>query len=291
MQCIEARSITKAYGETLALDRVSLDIAPGRIVGLIGPNGAGKTTLLKAILGLTSVEGDLKVLGLNPHTERDLLMRDVSFIADVSVLPTWLRVAQAIDYMEGVHPHFSRRTADGFLAKTSIRRNAKIGELSKGMVTQLHLALAMSINAKLLVLDEPTIGLDLIYRKQFYEALVNDYYDKDRTILIATHQIDEVQHLLTDVVFIDGSRVVFQYATSDFESHFFELAVTPRDIEAARELKPIHERHTFGRSVFLYRDTAPEALAALGEVRVPSIEDVFAAVIANQPSIRRATQP
>jgi ABC-2 type transport system ATP-binding protein len=290
MQCIEARSITKTYGETLALDRVNLDIASGRIVGLIGPNGAGKTTLLKAILGLTAVEGDLKVLGLNPHTERDLLMRDVSFIADVSVLPAWLRVSQAIDYIEGVHPQFSRRTVDGFLAKTSIRRNAKIGELSKGMATQLHLALAMSINAKLLVLDEPTIGLDPIYRKQFYEALINDYYDKDRTIVIATHQIDEVQHLLTDVIFIDGSRVVFQYATSDFESHFFELAVSPRDIEAARALKPIHERHTFGRSVFLYRDTAPEALAALGDVRIPSVEDVFTAVVANQPSVRRGAQ-
>jgi ABC-2 type transport system ATP-binding protein len=284
MQCIEARKITKAFGNTLALNNVDLEIASGRIVGLVGPNGAGKTTLLKAILGLTPVDGELKVLGLNPHSQRDTLMREVSFVTDVSVLPSWMRVSQSIDYLEGVHPQFNRRTAEGFLAKTAIKRKVKIGELSKGMVTQLHLALAMSINAKLLVLDEPTIGLDILYRKQFYEALLNDYYDKDRTIIIATHQIDEVEHLLTDVVFIDGGRVVFRYETSEFESHFFELSVSPKDVEAARALSPIHERHSFGRSVFLYRDADVSALAAIGDIRTPSIEDVFAAVISSRPS-------
>ena len=284
MHCIEARGLTKKFGNTLALNNVNLTIAPGRIVGLIGPNGAGKTTLLKAILGLTSFEGELTVLGRNPRTERDLLMRDVSFIADVSVLPTWMRVSQAIDYVEGVHPRFNRATIDAFLAKTSIKRTAKIGELSKGMVTQLHLALVMSIEAKLLVLDEPTLGLDVIYRKQFYESLLNDYYDQERTILITTHQIDEVQHVLTDVMFVDGGRVVFSYEADEFESHFFELSAMPSAVDAARALGPMYERTSFGRSVFLFRDVEVETIAALGEIRTPSIEDVFLAVVGNPPS-------
>ena len=284
MHCIEARGLTKKFGNTLALNNVNLTIAPGRIVGLIGPNGAGKTTLLKAILGLTSFEGELTVLGHNPRTERDLLMRDVSFIADVAVLPTWMRVSQAIDYLEGVHPRFNRATIDAFLAKTSIKRTAKIGELSKGMVTQLHLALVMSIEAKLLVLDEPTLGLDVIYRKQFYESLLNDYYDQERTILITTHQIDEVQHVLTDVMFVDGGRIVFSYEADEFESHFFELSAMPSAVNAARALRPIYERTSFGRSVFLFRDVEVETIAALGEIRTPSIEDVFLAVVGNPPS-------
>ena len=284
MHCIEARGLTKKFGSTLALNNVNLTIAPGRIVGLIGPNGAGKTTLLKAILGLTSFEGELTVLGRNPRTERDLLMRDVSSIADVAVLPTWMRVSQAIDYVEGVHPRFNRATIDAFLAKTSIKRAAKIGELSKGMVTQLHLALVMSIEAKLLVLDEPTLGLDVIYRKQFYESLLNDYYDQERTILITTHQIDEVQHVLTDVMFVDGGRVVFSYEADEFESHFFELSAMPSAVNAARALGPIYERTSFGRSVFLFRDVEVETIAALGEIRTPSIEDVFLAVVGNPPS-------
>lgn len=284
MHCIEARGLTKRFGNTLALNNVNLTIAPGRIVGLIGPNGAGKTTLLKAILGLTSFEGELTVLGRNPRTERDLLMRDVSFIADVSVLPTWMRVSQAIDYVEGVHPRFNRATIDAFLAKTSIKRTAKIGELSKGMVTQLHLALVMSIEAKLLVLDEPTLGLDVIYRKQFYESLLNDYYDQERTILITTHQIDEVQHVLTDVMFVDGGRVVFSYEADEFESHFFELSAMPSAVNAARALGPIYERTSFGRSVFLFHDVEVETIAALGEIRTPSVEDVFLAVVGNPPS-------
>ncbi|MEQ1596077.1 MAG: ABC transporter ATP-binding protein [Casimicrobium sp.] len=291
MHCIEARGLTKKFGNTLALNNVDLTVAPGRIVGLIGPNGAGKTTLLKAILGLTSFDGELTVLGRNPRTERDVLMRDVSFIADVSVLPTWLRVSQAIDYVEGVHPRFNRATIDAFLAKTSIKRTAKIGELSKGMVTQLHLALVMSIEAKLMVLDEPTLGLDVIYRKQFYESLLNDYYDQERTILITTHQIDEVQHVLTDVMFVDGGRVVFSYEADEFESRFFELSAMPSAVNAARALRPIYERTSFGRSVFLFRDVDAETLVALGEIRTPSVEDVFLAVVGNQGDNIQGAQP
>ena len=290
MHCIEARGLTKKFGNTLALNNVNLTIAPGRIVGLIGPNGAGKTTLLKAILGLTSFEGELTVLGRNPSTERDLLMRDVSFIADVSVLPTWMRVSQAIDYVEGVHPRFNRATIDAFLAKTSIKRTAKIGELSKGMVTQLHLALVMSIEAKLLVLDEPTLGLDVIYRKQFYESLLNDYYDQERTILITTHQIDEVQHVLTDVMFVDGGRVVFSYEADEFESHFFELSAMPSAVNAARALGPMYERTSFGRSLFLFRDVEVKTIAALGEIRTPSVEDVFLAVVGNRGNAAQGAQ-
>ncbi len=281
MHCIEARGLTKKFGNTLALNNVDLTVAAGRIVGLIGPNGAGKTTLLKAILGLTSFDGELTVLGRDPRTERDVLMRDVCFIADVSVLPTWLRVSQAIDYVEGVHPRFNRATIDAFLAKTSIKRTAKIGELSKGMVTQLHLALVMSIEAKLMVLDEPTLGLDVIYRKQFYESLLNDYHDKARTILITTHQIDEIQHVLTDVMFVDQGRVVFSYEADDFESHFFELSAPPGAVNEARALAPMYERKSFDRTVFLYRDVDVETIAALGEIRTPSIEDVFLAVVGN----------
>ena len=290
MHCIEARGLTKKFGNAVALNNVDLTVAPGRIVGLIGPNGAGKTTLLKAILGLTSFDGELTVLGRNPRTERDLLMRDVSFIADVSVLPSWLRVSQAIDYVEGVHPRFNRATIDAFLAKTSIKRTAKIGELSKGMVTQLHLALVMSIEAKLLVLDEPTLGLDVIYRKQFYESLLNDYYDQERTILITTHQIDEVQHVLTDVMFVDRGRVVFSYEADEFESHFFELSAMPSTVNAARALSPIYERTSFGRSVFLFRDVEVETLVALGEIRTPSVEDVFLAVVGNQGETMQGAQ-
>jgi ABC-2 type transport system ATP-binding protein len=282
MHCIEARGLTKKFGNSLALNNVDLTVAAGRIVGLIGPNGAGKTTLLKSILGLTSFDGELTVLGRDPRTERDVLMRDVCFIADVSVLPTWLRVSQAIEYVEGVHPRFNRATIDAFLAKTSIKRTAKIGELSKGMVTQLHLALVMSIEAKLMVLDEPTLGLDVIYRKQFYESLLNDYHDKERTILITTHQIDEIQHVLTDVMFVDQGRVVFSYEADDFESHFYELTVAQNAGDEARALRPMHERQSFGRTVFLYRDVEVESIEALGEVRTPSIEEVFVAVIGRQ---------
>ncbi len=281
---ISARGLTKVFDKHIAVNGIDLDIAPGRIVGIVGPNGAGKTTALNSILGLTPYQGTLSVLGRDPWTERDDLMRDVCFIADVAVLPRWMRVSQALDYVDGVHPRFNRAQAEGFLAKTTIKRSSKVGELSKGMVTQLHLALVMAIDAKLLVLDEPTLGLDILFQKQFYESLIHDYYDKDRTILIATHHIDEVQHVLTDVVFVDGGKIVLSSSTTDFEAHFFELAVRPDELEAARELGPIHERHTFGRSIFLYRDADPEALAALGNVRTPSLSDVFIAVVTNQPS-------
>ena len=281
---IAARGLTKAFNKHIAVNRIDLSIEPGRIVGLVGPNGAGKTTALNSILGLTPYEGELAVLGRDPWTERDLLMRDVCFIADVAVLPRWMRVSQALDYVEGVHPRFNRTQAEGFLAKTTIKRSSKVAELSKGMVTQLHLALVMAIDAKLLVLDEPTLGLDILFQKQFYESLIHDYYDKDRTIIVATHHIDEIAHVLTDVIFVDGGRIVLSCSTDDFESHFFELSLRGEDIPVARALGPSHERHTFGRSVFLFRDVDPEQLATLGELRTPSLSDVFVAVVTNQPS-------
>ena len=286
---ISARGLTKVFDKHIAVNGIDLTIAPGRIVGIVGPNGAGKTTALNSILGLTPYEGELTVLGRDPWTERDALMRDVCFIADVAVLPRWMRVSQALDYVEGVHPRFNRRQAEAFLAKTTIKRSSKVAELSKGMVTQLHLALVMAIDAKLLVLDEPTLGLDILFQKQFYESLIHDYYDKDRTIIVATHHIDEIAHVLTDVIFVDGGRIVLSCSTDDFESHFFELSVRADDITAARQLGPIHERHTFGRSVFLFRDADPEQLATLGEVRTPSLSDVFVAVVTNQPSAVKGT--
>ena len=280
---IAARGLTKAFNKHIAVNSINLTIEPGRIVGLVGPNGAGKTTALNSILGLTPYEGELKVLGRDPWTERDELMRDVCFIADVAVLPRWMRVSQVLDYVEGVHPRFNRTQSEGFLAKTTIKRSSKVAELSKGMVTQLHLALVMAIDAKLLVLDEPTLGLDILFQKQFYESLIHDYYDKDRTIIVATHHIDEIAHVLTDVIFVDGGRIVLSCSTDDFESHFFELSVRADDITAARDLGPIHERHSFGRSVLLFRDVDPKKLAMLGELRTPSLSDVFVAVVTNQP--------
>ena len=220
MACIEARGLRKAFGTTVALDGVDLRVEEGRILGLIGPNGAGKTTALNAILGLTPYQGELKVLGRDPWTERDQLMRDVCFIADVAVLPRWMRVSQALDYVAGVHPRFDRAKAEGFLAKTTIRRTSKVRELSKGMVTQLHLALVMAIDAQLLVLDEPTLGLDILYRKQFYDTLLNDYFDRSRTIVVTTHQVEEIQHVLTDVMFIDRGRIVFDCSMEEFESRY-----------------------------------------------------------------------
>src|SRR5580704_12262962 len=225
MACIEARGLRKTFGTTIALDGVDLRVEEGRILGLIGPNGAGKTTALNAILGLTPYQGELKVLGHNPWTERDQLMRDVCFIADVAVLPRWLRVSHAVEFVAGVHPRFDRAKAEGFLAKTNIRQNSKVRELSKGMVTQLHLALVMAIDAKLLVLDEPTIGLDILYRKQFYDSLLNDYFDRSRTIVVTTHQVEEVQHVLTDVMFLDRGRIVFESSMEDFESRYLEVTV------------------------------------------------------------------
>src|SRR3982075_4082961 len=233
MTVIEARGLRKAFGATIALDGVNLRVDEGRILGLIGPNGAGKSTALNAVLGLTPYQGELRVLGRDPWIERDQLMRDVCFIADVAVLPRWMRVSQALDYVAGVHPRYDRAKAEGFLAKTDIRRASKVRELSKGMVTQLHLALVMAIDARLLVLDEPTLGLDIIYRKQFYDGLLNDYFDRSRTIVITTHQVEELQHILTDLMFMDRGRIVLSCSMEEFESRYVEVTVNPDQIAAA----------------------------------------------------------
>jgi ABC-2 type transport system ATP-binding protein len=278
--CIEARGLRKTFGATVALDGIDLRLKEGRILGLIGPNGAGKSTALNAILGLTAYEGSLKVLGRDPWTERDQLMADVCFISDVAVLPRWMKVSQALDYVGGVHPRFDRAKAEAFLDKTNIKRTSKVRELSKGMVTQLHLALIMAIDAKLLVLDEPTLGLDILYRKAFYDSLLNDYFDGQRTIVVTTHQVEEIQHILTDLAFIDGGRIVLETSMEDFEARYAEVMVLPEQAEAARALKPIHERQVFGRSLLLFDNADREKLAALGEVRTPSIADLFVAVIA-----------
>jgi ABC-2 type transport system ATP-binding protein len=282
MKVIEARGLRKVFDKTIALDRVDLRIEAGRILGLIGPNGAGKSTALHAILGLTPYEGELRVLGRDPWNERDLLMRDVCFIADVAVLPRWLRVSQALDYVAGVHPRFDRTKAEGLLAKTSIKRSSKVRELSKGMVTQLHLALIMAIDARLLVLDEPTLGLDILYRKQFYDSLLNEYFDGSRTIVVTTHQVEEVQHVLTDLVFINRGRIVLDCSMEGFEARYQEVLVHPEHIAAARALKPIHERQMFGRGILMFDGVDRQRLAALGDVRTPSIADLFVAVMGDK---------
>ena len=286
MACIEARGLRKAFGTVVALDGIDLRIEEGRIVGLIGPNGAGKTTALNAILGLTPYQGELKVLGRDPCRERDQLMRDVCFIADVAVLPRWMRVGQALEYVAGVHPRFDRAKAEGLLAKTSIHAVSRVRDLSKGMVTQLHLALVMAIDARLLVLDEPTLGLDILFRKQFYDSLLNDYFDRGRTILVTTHQVEEVEHVLTDLLFIDRGRIVLGCDMEEFQARYKEVTVRPEQIAAARALKPIHERQVFGRNVLLFDRVEHERLVAVGEVRTPSIADLFVAVIGNQGAAR-----
>ena len=287
MACIEARGLRKSFGTTVALDGINFRVEEGRILGMIGPNGAGKTTALNAILGLTPYQGELRVLGRNPWTERDQLTRDVCFIADVAVLPRWIRVSQALDYVAGVHPRFDRAKAEAFLAKTSIGRDRKVKQLSKGMVAQLHLALVMAIDAKLLVLDEPTLGLDLLYRKQFYDSLLNDYFDRNRTIVVTTHQVEELQHVLTDLMFMDRGRIVLDTSMEDVESRYAELAVLPAQLAAARLLKPISERDVLGRSILLFDLVASrvdrQQLVALGEVRTPGIADLFVAVLGQQP--------
>src|ERR1700730_8427962 len=279
MACIEARGLRKAFGTTVAVDGIDLRGDEGRILGLIGPNGAGKTTALNAILGLTSYQGELRVLGRDPWTEREKLMRDACFIADVAVLPRWIRVWQALDYFAGVHPRFDRAKAEGFLAKTTIGRASKVRELSKGMVAQLHLALVMAIDAKLLVLDEPTLGLDILYRKQFYDSLLNDYFDRSLTIVVTTHQVEEIQHVLTDLMFINHGRIVLECSMEEFESRYVEVMLHPDHVDGARSLKPLHERQVFGRRVMLFEDVDRGLLAALGEVRRPSIADLFVAVM------------
>jgi ABC-2 type transport system ATP-binding protein len=282
MACIEARGLRKTFGKTTALDGVDLRVEEGRILGIIGPNGAGKTTALNAILGLTGYEGELRVLGRDPWSERDQLMRDVCFISDVAVLPRWARVSQLLEYIVGVHPRFDRAKAEGFLAKTTIQLTSKVRDLSKGMVTQLHLALVMAIDARLLVLDEPTLGLDILYRKQFYDSLLNDYFDRSRTIVVTTHQVEEIEHVLTDLMFMNRGRIVFQCSMDEFESRYLEVMVHPEKAAAARALKPVSERQVFGGSILLFDRVDRQELAALGEVRTPSIADLFVAVMGQQ---------
>jgi ABC-2 type transport system ATP-binding protein len=293
MACIEARGLRKTFGTTVALDSIDLRVEEGRILGIIGPNGAGKTTALNAILGLTSYQGELKVLGRDPWASRDELMRDVSFIADVAVLPRWIRVSQLLDYVAGVHPRFDRAKAEGFLAKTTIKRTKKVRELSKGMVAQLHLALVMAIDARLLVLDEPTLGLDILFRKQFYDSLLNDYFDRSRTIVVTTHQVEEVQDVLTDLIFIDRGQIVLECSMEEFESRYVEVMVHPDHVTGARELKPMQERQVFGRSIMLFDRVDRSQLAAIGDVRTPSIADLFVAVMSpasHKTSARQADQ-
>ena len=292
MLAIAASGLRKSFGRTVALDGLDMHLEEGRILGLIGANGAGKTTALNAILGLTPYQGELQVCGRNPWTQRDQLMRDVSFIADVAVLPRWIRVSQALDYVAGVHPRFDRARAEALLAKTTIGRDRKVRELSKGMVAQLHLALVMAIDAKLLVLDEPTLGLDILYRKQFYDSLLSDYLDRNRTIVLTTHQINEIENVLTDVMFIHRGRIVFACSMDEFESRYLEVMVTPDNATAARALRPIHERQALGRSILLFdrrdREQLASLLADLGDVRTPSLADLFVAVMGNQPEVTQS---
>jgi ABC-2 type transport system ATP-binding protein len=277
---VSARNLRKAYKNKLALDNTAFDIAPGRIVGLIGPNGAGKTTALKAILGLIPFEGDLKVLGRDPRSERDELMNDVCFIADVAVLPRWIRVSQAIDFVAGVHPRFDRTRCERFLANTQLKPQMRVRELSKGMIVQLHLALVMAIDAKLLVLDEPTLGLDILYRKQFYQRLLEDYFDEQKTILITTHQVEEVEHILTDVMFIRDGKIVLDAPMEDVGERYIEVLVNGERLDAARALKPIDERALpFGKTVMLFDGVALPQLQEFGETRTPGLADLFVATM------------
>ena len=285
MATVVARGLRKSYGDTLALDGIDLEVGEGRVLGLLGPNGAGKTTALRAMLGLVPFEGELEVLGRDPWSERHRLMGDIAFIADVAVLPPWLRVSQALDYVAGVHPRFDRAKADGFLARTSIKRRSRVRELSKGMVTQLHLAIVMAIDAKLLVLDEPTLGLDLLFRKQFYETLLGDYFDGQRTIVVATHQVEELQDILTDVVFVDRGRIALASSMEAFEARYAEVAVRPDQLAAARAQRPIRERQVLGRSFALFDGVDRGALEALGEVRTPSLAELFVAVVGRETPV------
>ena len=290
MAFVEARGLRKQYGSTVALDGIDLKVEEGRILGLIGPNGAGKTTALNAILGLTPYEGELTVLGRDPWSAREKLMRDVAFIADVAVLPRWMRVSQALDYVAGVHPRFDRERAEGFLDRTTIKRTSKIRELSKGMVVQLHLALVMAIDARLLVLDEPTLGLDILFRKQFYDSLLNDYFDRSRTILVTTHSVEEIQDVLTDLMFIDRGRIVLEASMDELESRYAEVLVRPDRLDEARALGPMHERTLVGRSIMLFERGDRHQLATFGEVRTPGIADLFVAVIGRNGRTEGATR-
>ena len=276
---IEARGLSKTYGNTLAVSGVDLNVQPGRIVGLIGPNGAGKTSVIKAILGLTPFDGELKVQGMDPRTQRNALMNEVCFIADVAVLPRWIKVSQALDFVAGVHPRFDRKRAEDFLAKTDIRMDKRVRQLSKGMVTQLHLALILAIDAKLLVLDEPTLGLDLLFRRSFYDNLLNDYFNKERTILITTHQVEEIENILTDVLFIQHGKIVLDTPMDTLGERFVQLVPSAGNLERARALEPFYEREVFGRVAMLFDGKDAASLEALGETRAPSVADLFVAMM------------
>ncbi len=276
---IEAQGLRKRYRNTEAVRGIDLNIECGRIVGLIGPNGAGKTTVLKAVLGLTDFEGSLSVMGHDPRQGREHMMREVCFIADVAVLPRWLRVQQAVDFVAGVHPRFNRQRCEDFLARTKLPRRARVRELSKGMIVQLHLALVMAIDARLLVLDEPTLGLDLLYRKQFYQSLLEDYFDEQRSILVTTHQVEEIEHILSDVLFIRDGRISLRADMDSLGERFSEVMVGPEHEAAARALAPLSSRNVFGRIVYLYDGVPRAQLQALGEVRRPSLADIFVATM------------
>ena len=276
---VSAHNLSKRFGTTVALDNINLEIQPGRIVGLVGPNGAGKTTALKAILGLAEFEGDLRVLGLDPRNDRNRLMQQVCFIADVAVLPRWITVEEVVAFVGGVHPRFSRDKCMAFLAKTKMKNTQRVRELSKGMIVQLHLALVMAIDAKLLVLDEPTLGLDILYRKEFYQSLLNDYFDEEKTIIVTTHQIEEIEHILTDLLFIRDGKIVLDATMEQIGERFSEVMVNPDKADAARALKPMYERQIFGKSVFLFDGLDQKRLAELGELHKPSVADLFVATM------------
>jgi len=274
---ISARGLTKRYGSTVAVDNVSFEIPAGRIIGLIGPNGSGKTTTLKAALGLVPFEGELKVLGLDPRTQRDQLMEQVCFIADVAVLPRWLRVRDAVDFVAGIHPRFDRKKAEGYIAHTKLKPAMKVKEMSKGMIVQLHLALVMAIDAKLLVLDEPTLGLDILYRKQFYQNLLEDYFDEEKTIIVTTHQVEEIEHILSDLMFIREGKITLSASMDEVSERFVEVMVPAEKVEAAKALKPIDERQVFGKAVMLFDGVPRAKVAELGETRNVGIADLFVA--------------
>ena len=276
---VSAHNLSKRFGTTVALDNVNLDIQPGRIVGLVGPNGAGKTTALKAILGLAEFEGELRVLGLDPRKDRNELMQQVCFIADVAVLPRWITVEEVVDFVGGIHPRFSREKCLAFLAKTKMKKTQRVRELSKGMIVQLHLAIVMAIDAKLLVLDEPTLGLDILYRKDFYQNLLNDYFDEEKTIIVTTHQIEEIEHILTDLLFIRDGKIVLDATMDQISERFSEVMVNPDKADAARALKPMHERQIFGKSIFLFDGIDQKRLSELGELHKPSVADLFVATM------------
>ena len=276
---VSARGVSKHFGAVRAVDNVSFEIEKGRILGLIGPNGAGKTTLLKAVLGLTDCDGDLSVLGLDPFRQRKELMRNICFIADVAVLPRWIRVTQLLDFVEAVHPNFSRERAEKFLRETNVRADAKVRELSKGMITQLHLSLIMAIDAKLLVLDEPTLGLDILFRKEFYANLLSDYFDEERTILVTTHQVEEIENLLTDIMFISDGKILLDSPMDALSDSYVELSTSGENAQKARGLRPIAESELFGKSVMLFEGISREHLKGLGELHTPSVADLFVAKV------------